>query len=178
MIRTLANAIVAILFLTSPLSAFEAVGTIQKVDAAAGVLVIHAGNQDRTVKVVDDVKVLDAKGKPLLEGLQAKELISGVEVTFTIERENDQPIIKAIQLGKRQPPGEQLSVGGKESIGLKPLTEMTAEDRYKSEDGGLYGGGKNEPPPALQAAATRATAEIKPLDADGQPSADGIIDLI
>ena len=23
---------------------------------------------------------------------------------------------------------------------------MTAEDRYKGEDGGLYGGGKNEPP--------------------------------
>src|SRR5207249_543007 len=30
--------------------------------------------------------------------------------------------------------------------GLKPLTDMTADDRYKGEDGGLYGGGKNEPP--------------------------------
>ena len=28
----------------------------------------------------------------------------------------------------------------KASVGLKPLTEMTANDRYKGEDGGLYGG--------------------------------------
>jgi hypothetical protein len=34
----------------------------------------------------------------------------------------------------------------RDSIGLKPLNEMTADDRYKGEDGGLYGGGRNEPP--------------------------------
>ena len=55
---------------------------------------------------------------------------------------------------------------------------MTADDRYKGEDGGLYGGGKNEPPPALAAAAKRATAAIQPLDADGKPSAEGIIGLV
>jgi hypothetical protein len=178
MFRTLTYAIIAVLFLARPLAAFEAVGTIQKVDAVAGALVIHAGNQDRTIKVVDDVKVLDANGKPLTNGLQAKELKEGIEATFTIEPENSRPIIKVIQLGKRQAPGEQLSVGGKESIGLKPLTEMTAADRYKGEEGGLYGGGKNEPPPALVAAAKRATAAIQPLDADGNPSADGIIGLV
>ena len=91
MFRTLAYAFLDVLFLAGTLSAFEAVGTIQKVDAAAGMLVIHAGNQDRTVKVVDDVKVLDAKGKPLPEGLRAKELIAGVEATFTIEPENGGP---------------------------------------------------------------------------------------
>src|SRR5687768_2369949 len=29
----------------------------------------------------------------------------------------------------------------RETVGLKPLTEMTAEDRYKDQDGGLYGAG-------------------------------------
>src|SRR5690242_6093806 len=116
MFRTLAYTIIAVLFLADHLSAFEAEGTMQKIDAAAGVLVIHAGNQDRTVKVVDNVKVLDAKGKPLPEGLQAKELIAGVEATFTIEPENGRPTIKAIQLGKRQSPAEQLQNGGKDSI--------------------------------------------------------------
>jgi hypothetical protein len=178
MFRTLAYTIIAVLFLADHLPAFEAEGTIQKIDAATGVFVIHAGNQDRTVKVVDNVKVLDAKGKPLPEGLQAKELIAGVEATFTIEPENGRPTIRAIQLGKRQSPAEQLQNGGKDSIGLKPLTEMTADDRYKGEDGGLYGGGKNEPPPALATAAKRATAVIQPLDADGKPSADGIIGLV
>ena len=178
MFRTHAYTIIAVLILAGHLSAFEAEGTVQKVDAAAGMLVIHAGNQDRTVKVVDNVKVLDTNGKPLPEGLRAKELIVGVEATFTIEPENGRPTIKAIQLGKRQTPAEQLPNGGKDSIGLKPLTEMTAADRYKGEDGGLYGGGNNEPPPALAAAAKRATAAIQPLDADGKPSAEGVIGLV
>src|SRR5215831_11065029 len=39
------------------------------------------------------------------------------------------------------------------STGLKPLTEMSADDKYKGEDGGLYGGGKNEPPKTHQLAA-------------------------
>jgi hypothetical protein len=105
-------------------------------------------------------------------------LIADVEATFTIEPENGGPKIKTIQLGKRQSSAEQLPNGGKDSIGLKPLTEMTAADRYKGEDGGLYGGGKNEPPPALAAAAKRATAAIQPLDADGKPSAEGVIGLV
>jgi hypothetical protein len=47
---------------------------------------------------------------------------------------------------------------------------MTAEDRYKGEDGGLYGGGKNVPPERhLQAALEQARA-IRPLDADGKPA--------
>src|SRR4051794_13330720 len=35
----------------------------------------------------------------------------------------------------------------KAPTGLQPLCDMTAGDRYKGEDGGLYGAGKNEPPP-------------------------------
>lgn len=70
------------------------------------------------------------------------------------------------------------ATGGKTSMGFKPLTEMTAEDRYKGEDGGLYGGGRNQPPPVLQAAAEKETARIAPLDADGTPSKDGKIGLV
>ena len=71
-----------------------------------------------------------------------------------------------------------VALAGKSSVGLKPLTEMTAEDRYKGEDGGLYGGGKNEPPPAHLAAAKRQTEKIVPLDAEGKPSKDGKIGLV
>ena len=59
------------------------------------------------------------------------------------------------------------------STGLKPLTEMTADDRYKGEDGGLYGGGRNEPPRTHQLAAQEALAKTAPLDAQGKPSKDG-----
>jgi hypothetical protein len=55
---------------------------------------------------------------------------------------------------------------------------MAAEDRYKGEDGGLYGGGKNEPPEKhLQAAMAQAKL-IRPLDAEGKPADDGKIVLI
>jgi hypothetical protein len=66
---------------------------------------------------------------------------------------------------------------GKDSVGLVPLTELGA-GKYKGEDGGLYGGGRNEPPPAHAAAARKELAKIQPLDADGKPSADGKVVLI
>lgn len=72
-----------------------------------------------------------------------------------------------------------LGCGAEEAAaGRKPLTEMTADDRYKGEDGGLYGRGRNEPPEALQAAAKRELAEIQPRNAEGQPAADGRIVLV
>jgi hypothetical protein len=64
------------------------------------------------------------------------------------------------------------------SVGLKPLTEMTAEDKYKGEDGGLYGEGRNEPPEALRAAAKIELKRITPLDSHGKPAKEGKIVLI
>jgi len=64
------------------------------------------------------------------------------------------------------------------STGLVPLDQMSAADRYKGQDGGLYGGGRNEPPLALQTAAKKESARIVPLDADGKPAADGKIVLL
>ncbi|MBI5397555.1 MAG: hypothetical protein HZA91_19840 [Verrucomicrobia bacterium] len=69
------------------------------------------------------------------------------------------------------------ATGGKDSVGLTPLTELGAA-KYKGEDGGLYGGGKNEPPPAHAAAAKKELAKIQPLDAEGKPSADGKVVLL
>jgi hypothetical protein len=66
----------------------------------------------------------------------------------------------------------------KPSTGLKPLTEMSADDKYKGEDGGLYGGGKNEPPKEHRQAAEAAIKRITPLDASGKPSASGKIVFI
>ena len=61
------------------------------------------------------------------------------------------------------------------SIGQKPLSEMSADDRYKNEDGGLYGGGSNSPPDAHRRAAEAELARIQPLNAEGRPAADGRI---
>lgn len=61
---------------------------------------------------------------------------------------------------------------------LKPLCDMTADDRYEGEDGGLYGGGGNEPPEALKKAAGGALEKIQPLDREGKPAEEGRIVLV
>lgn len=160
--------------LAGGLCAFEAVGTIQKVDTDKGTVVIRVNGQDRTVKADKGIKVLDKDGKELTDGLKSKDLTPGVEATFTVEPEKNEPVIKAIRLGKK----EAINVKEKSSVGLKPLTEMTAEDKYKGEDGGLYGGGKNEPPEAHRKAALDESTRIVPLDEDGKPSKDGKIVLM
>ncbi len=66
----------------------------------------------------------------------------------------------------------------RDKTGMKPLTEMTAEDRHQGQDGGLYGEGRNTPPKEHQAAAEAALAKIQPLDAQGKPSVDGKIVLV
>jgi hypothetical protein len=60
----------------------------------------------------------------------------------------------------------------------KALTDMTAFERYHGEDGGLYGGGSNVPPPAHYQAALAELAKIQPLDATGKPAAGGAVGLI
>ena len=61
---------------------------------------------------------------------------------------------------------------------LVPITDMRATDRYKGEDGGLYGGGQNVPPDVHRMAHLQESQKIRPLDADGAPSDDGKIGLI
>jgi len=177
MIQRMIGAIVGLVIWAGALSAFEVPAVLKKIDAADRVVVVAAGGQDRTVKVAKDAKFLDEKGKDLPDGLKDKSLKAGVEVTLTIERAGNEPVIKVIQLGKKA--GSSPAPGtGKTSVGFKPLTEMTAQDKYHGEDGGLYGGGENEPPKAHQAAARKETSKIVPLDAEGRPSRDGKIVLI
>ena len=79
--------------------------------------------------------------------------------------------------------GKQQTTGGEKrqelsSTGLKPLNEMTADDRYKGEDGGLYGGGENLPPKVHRLAAQDALKKITRLDRRGQPAKEGKIVFI
>jgi hypothetical protein len=62
--------------------------------------------------------------------------------------------------------------------GLTPLTDMKTADRYKGQDGGLYGGGKNEPPEKHLKAAIQQAKLIRPLDAEGKASEDGKIGFV
>ncbi len=171
------TAVVCLLLMADNLLGFEAVGTIRKIKIEDHVLRIHANGRDRIVTIAGDVRVLGGDGKLLAEGLRSKELGEGVEVAIFVARGDTGPVVQAIRLGNHAG-GKNVVDTGKSSVGLKPLTEMTAKDRYKGEDGGLYGGGRNAPPPAHQEAARKQTERIVPLDADGNPSIDGKIGLV
>lgn len=80
--------------------------------------------------------------------------------------------------GQEARPGQPQAILGQEKTGFKPLTEMTAQDRYQDQEGGLYGKGENAPPVAHRQAAQRELAKIQPLDAEGKPAADGKIALV
>jgi hypothetical protein len=69
------------------------------------------------------------------------------------------------------------AAGGQAAVGLIPLCDLGAGN-YKGEEGGLYGGGENEPAPELAAAAQKEAAKIQPLDAAGRPAADGKVGLL
>jgi len=65
----------------------------------------------------------------------------------------------------------------RESTGLIPLPDL-GKGMYKGEQGGLYPGGVNVPPPEHIKAGLAAAKSIVPLDAEGHPSPDGKIVLI
>jgi hypothetical protein len=155
-------------------------GTMKSVDADKGiVVVINSNGQPMPLRVAEDFKVYDEAGKELPDGIRAKEIKEGVRINFkrVHKKGEEKELIAAIYLGGRQ--RRMIGDGSpKDAVGLKPLSEMTAQDQYLGEDGGLYGGGQNEPPEAHSGAAKQETSRIAPVDKDGQPAQDGKIVLI
>jgi hypothetical protein len=174
------GAVAALILLASSMPAVDYHGTLIRIDVEKGIVAVKSrSGPEASLPVAKDLKVFDEMGKELPAGLKAKELKEGVEITFKRVREKgeEKQAIQVIFLGDRK---RRMIGDGKprDTVGLKPLSEMAAEDRYLGEDGGLYGGARNEPPEAHQAAARRETERIVPLDADGKPNKDGKIVLI
>ncbi len=69
----------------------------------------------------------------------------------------------------------QVAAPARESTGVVPLTDLTGT--YKGQSGGLYGGGKNEPPAEQLARSLAAAGEVVPLDGTGKASPAGTIVL-
>ncbi|MBN2448786.1 MAG: hypothetical protein JXR77_00270 [Lentisphaeria bacterium] len=158
-------------------AAFEAVGTLRRIDVAERRLHVRANGRDRVVPIAADAEILGSDGKVLPGGLQDALLTSGSTVTLSIERQvPGGPVVRTIRLGSPVPAGGP--DGGRTSVGLRPLNEMAAEDEYKGEDGGLYGAGSNVAPAVHLAKAREQTARIVPRDREGRPAPDGSIVLV
>jgi hypothetical protein len=65
----------------------------------------------------------------------------------------------------------------RDAMGMTPLNEL-GKSLYHGEQGGLYPGGTNTPPPEHLKAGLEMARRVVPLDKEGKPAADGKIVLL
>jgi len=78
------------------------------------------------------------------------------------------------QIGRNVPSGPDCA---KTSTGMTALGDL-GTGTYKGFEGGLYPGGRSDPPPAYLETGLTHARKIKPLDRSGQPASDGKIVLL
>lgn len=118
-----------------------------------------------------------ARGRQLMEKSTRGETLTADEQAYL---DRVKQAIRERNAGKKTkspaPPSREIVTNPADWATLVPLTDMT--DPYKGEDGGLYGGGRNEPPPAHQTAHLKESQAIVPRDAEGKPASNGKIGFI
>jgi hypothetical protein len=112
---------------------------------------------------------------------RARSLMQKQKQGETLTEQEQQYLRRAMEARRaarrRQESGRQ-APGGKSSTSLVPLCDMGKADKYKGQDGGLYGLGRNDPPGGHAAAANRELRKVRPLDPEGNPSQTGKIVLL
>ena len=109
------------------------------------------------------------RARQLFQRSQSGEKLSEPDQQFLDEA-------KRRRAAGERPAGGEPAPAPQASVHLTPLTAL--KESYHGQDGGLYGGGQNEPPAAHAALARKAIAEIQPLDGDGHRAADGKVVLL
>ncbi len=112
------------------------------------------------------------RARELLQKRQRGEPLTSTEQAYL------QRAMEARRNGAVPQGGPSANPVPREFMGLTPLNEMLADDRYKNQDGGLYGGGRNSPLEEHRRAAETELANIQPLDSEGQVATNGKIAFI
>ena len=138
---------------------------------ASFAVALHAADEPPPIDV--------ARGKQLMQKFKAGETLTPEEQAY-LDRVREE--IRKRAGGNRPGPSSKdgtsrlVEVSTNDWSALVPITDMTAP--YKGEDGGLYGGGRNEPPEAHRAAYLKEAEQIIPRDANGAPAGSGKIGFI
>lgn len=140
-----------------------------------GILLLGASANGISAVAQDEpaAKIDFAKARQLLQRVRNGESLTADERAY-LEQAREQRRSQARG-------GQQRGDAARESqasTGLVPLTDMSKDDRYQGEAGGLYGAGRNEPPDAHRLAAESELKQVVPRNVDGQPAADGRIVLV
>ncbi len=107
---------------------------------------------------------ISAEDRAFIQRMTAQQNQKGAQ-----QKQNPQRAAQNEKWVKEHPP--------RESTGMIALTDL-GKGTYKGEQGGLYPGGENVPPPAHLKAGLRMAQQIVPLDRDGKASPDGKIVLM
>lgn len=190
---SLCLAIAAALLTAAP--GFQVTATLKSVDPDGRHVVVEGGGQERHLSVPAEVKVLDAEGQEISEGLRSDKLKPGIRLALTVQRGPSGPVLQSIRLeGGATPDGSAGSPRGNrarpsagatpldprrfDTTPLVPLSDMGPDDRYKGFAGGLYPDGSNQRPSAHEEAGRKLARQIRPLNAEGRPDAAGKIVLL
>jgi hypothetical protein len=192
MMRVLAFVVFGLLVSPLGAQAFEVQATIKRVDIENARLTFRASDGiERTAKVAADATFLDADGTELAGGLKSEQIKDGAEATLTVERDGNRPLLKGMRLNRKgADPAKRGAAKAKaasnapveplpklDTSALVALTDMGPSDEYHGKQGGLYPGASNARPAAHEHAGLELARQIRPLDQDGKPAADGKIVL-
>ncbi len=140
-----------------------------------------AGEPTWPISAATDARLADEPGQgagKTIDFERARGLMQKRQRGEGLSEEEEAYLRLAIEARRRREGGGAPKDPPRMSIGRAPLTDMGPDDRYKGEDGGLYGGGRNGPPEGHRRAAEAALAKIRPLDAGGEPGPDGRVVLV
>ncbi len=118
--------------------------------------------------------------QPQIDWNKAQQLFRQEQRGESLAPEDRAYLDRAKEMRRRNSGGGGNPTAGQRSAPSRqvPLCDMSSTGRYEGEDGGLYGQGLNTPPDALRKAAEKQLALIRPLDANGNPAADGTIGFV
>ena len=177
MLRIVIMATATALVLLGLAAAQEGIRTarIKSVDAARQVITLVVDGHDLEFEVTGQTRFFESQATTIDERL--KEFPAGTRVLFKTQSKNGKLLLEGI---RKRPAGNRDGEAPPPPVDtttFKPLTELGAAT-YHGFAGGLYPEGKNERPQAHEAAGLALANRLTPLDAEGEPAADGKIVLL
>ena len=149
-------------------------GVVRAIDVAGRTVTLAVDGRDQTFAFTDRTDVRSGRGATIVERMASFQ--PGIEVMFFASEQDGRATLGGIMQAERRTDAPRQPTSP-DHAHFEPLTELGSE-KYLGFVGGLYPDGKNERPPAHDAAGLKLAAQVRPLDAAGRPSDDGRIVLL
>jgi Cu/Ag efflux protein CusF len=149
-------------------------GKVKTIDVDGRTITLIVGGKDLALVLTDQTRIRGVRGETLAE--QWKSLEPGANVMFVAaDRDGRKVLIGLILLGMTDSSGSgDNKLVSPEHAKLRPLDEL-GTNQYQSYVGGLYSHGHNMRPREHETEGLKLAAQVRPLDAEGNPHPAGKI---